>query len=205
MNAGNMGGLGLYIPGRSPLHRTPVAGKLGVLFAVGVAVLWLSSLWQLGIAALCTVVLVVLAGIPWRVALTQVRPVLWFAVPLFAVQWATAGAHRAGLVVGQLVVLVMLASLVTLTTRVLDMVETFERMVRPFERFGVPPDRVALVLALAIRCIPLVAQTYHQSKEAQRARGLEWSPLALAVPLVVRLLKRADAMGEALAARGLDD
>lgn len=199
------GVLGLYLPGRSPLHRAPAAVKLGALFVVGIAVLWLNSLWQLGIAALCAVGLVALARVPGKVAFTQIRPVLWFAVPLFAVQWATSGVTRAGLVVGQLIVLVLLASLVTLTTRVLDMVDTFERGLRPFARFGVPPDRVALVLALAIRCVPLVAQTYDQSRQAQRARGMEHSPLALAVPLVVRLLKRADAIGEALAARGVDD
>jgi biotin transport system permease protein len=108
-------------------------------------------------------------------------------------------------VVGQLLVLVLLAALVTLTTRVLAMVATFEWVLSPLARVGVHADRVGLVLALTVRCVPLVAQTYQQAREAQRARGLEWSAVALVVPLIVRLLKKADAIGEALAARGLDD
>lgn len=42
-------------------------------------------------------------------------------------------------------------------------------------------------------------------RDAQRARGLAASPRAFAVPLLVRSLRRADAIGEALAARGVDD
>jgi biotin transport system permease protein len=41
--------------------------------------------------------------------------------------------------------------------------------------------------------------------DARRARGAQGSLLALAVPVVVRSLYAADAIGEALAARGLDD
>ena len=42
-------------------------------------------------------------------------------------------------------------------------------------------------------------------REAQQARGLPMSPRLWAAPLVVRTLRQADAMGEALAARGIAD
>ena len=38
-------------------------------------------------------------------------------------------------------------------------------------------------------------------REAQRARGLDRHPLALAVPLVLRTLKMADEVAEAIEAR----
>jgi biotin transport system permease protein len=42
-------------------------------------------------------------------------------------------------------------------------------------------------------------------REAQVARGASRNPLALAVPVVIRTLRAADALGEALTARGVDD
>jgi biotin transport system permease protein len=92
-----------------------------------------------------------------------------------------------------------------LTTRVVDLLEVLEWLLGPFRRLGVDPERVALVLALAIRAVPVVAGLAGQVRDAQRARGLTASPRAYAVPLVVRSLRHADALGEALVARGLDD
>ncbi len=53
--------------------------------------------------------------------------------------------------------------------------------------------------------MPVVVGLAEEVREAQRARGLGASPRAFAVPLVVRTLRHADALGEALAARGVDD
>lgn len=197
--------LGLYQPGSSLLHRLPAGVKLAALAVVAVGVLQISHLATLGIAVAATVVLTALAQVPWRVALAQVRPVCWFAVPLLVFQWATAGMDRALIVVGQLLVLVAVAALVTLTTRVSAMLDAVEAAARPLARLGVNPTRVALVLALAVRCVPLVTQSYAEAREAQKARGLENRPSALVVPLVIRLVKKADAIGAALAARGVDD
>ncbi len=197
--------LGLYLPGDSVLHRAPAGAKLVALAIVAVAVLRTSTVDALGLAAATTLAVAALAHIPFRTCLAQLRPVCWFALPLLGFQWLTAGPTRAAVVVGQLLVLVLVAALVTLTTQVTAMLDAFEGALRPLERFGVSPTRVGLVLALTVRCIPLVAQTYAEARQAQRSRGLERSPVALAVPLVVRLLKKADALGAALAARGLDD
>ena len=197
--------LGLYLPGDSVLHRAPAGAKLVALAIVAVAVLRTSTVDALGLAAATALAVAALAHIPFRTCLAQLRPVCWFALPLLGFQWLTAGPTRAAVVVGQLLVLVLVAALVTLTTQVTAMLDAFEAALRPLERFGVSPTRVGLVLALTVRCIPLVAQTYAEARQAQRSRGLERSPVALAVPLVVRLLKKADAMGAALAARGLDD
>ncbi|MET0955075.1 MAG: energy-coupling factor transporter transmembrane component T, partial [Cryobacterium sp.] len=82
--------------------------------------------------------------------------------------------------------------------------EAFQVLLKPFSRW-VDADRVGLLVALTIRCIPLVAEIVREVLEARRARGAQGSIVALAVPVVVRSLYAADAIGEALAARGLDD
>jgi biotin transport system permease protein len=69
----------------------------------------------------------------------------------------------------------------------------------------VDPDRAGLVLALTIRCIPLMVEIVGAVSQARKARGAGFSLRALVVPSVVRALRRADAIGDALTARGVDD
>nr|WP_284287061.1 energy-coupling factor transporter transmembrane component T [Angustibacter aerolatus] len=58
---------------------------------------------------------------------------------------------------------------------------------------------------LTVRAVPVVAGLLDDVRDARRARGLERSPRALLVPLVVRTVRYADRLGEALVARGVDD
>jgi biotin transport system permease protein len=100
---------------------------------------------------------------------------------------------------------VLLAALVTLTTRTTDMVDAVIRALGPLRRLGVDPERVGLLLSLGIRSVPVVVGLAEEVRDAQRARGLTASPRAFAVPLIVRSLRHADALGDALVARGIDD
>jgi biotin transport system permease protein len=105
----------------------------------------------------------------------------------------------------RVVLAVALAGLVTLTTRTSAMMTFLERCLSPTRRLGLDPFRLSLLLSLTIRSIPVIAGLATQVREAQRARGVERSVRAFAVPLVVGALRHADALGEALSARGLDD
>ena len=53
--------------------------------------------------------------------------------------------------------------------------------------------------------VPVVAGLAREVREAQIARAATHSVRAFAVPLLVRALRDADAIGDALAARGFDD
>ncbi|MEU0871865.1 energy-coupling factor transporter transmembrane component T family protein [Nocardia brasiliensis] len=198
--------IGLYRPGDSPLHRLPAGAKLLLLIAAIVAAtVLLRSPIQVGLAALAVAGLFALARIPWRVAVAQLRPVVWMLLIIAIFQVLITSPARAVVVCGVLLISVALAALVTLTTRVSDLLDTVTRALGPLRRIGVDPERIGLLLALAIRCVPLLAGIVHEVAEARRARGLQWSMTALATPVLVRALRTADAMGEALAARGVDD
>ncbi|WP_353828823.1 energy-coupling factor transporter transmembrane component T family protein [Agromyces sp. SYSU T0242] len=196
--------IGGHHPGDTVAHRMPALAKLGLLAVAVTATALLGSLTALGIAAGATVALYALARIPVRVAWRQVAPILWvlaFAVP---VQWLFAGWEAAASMAVRLLVAVALAGLYTLTTTVTATLDAMQLLLRPFSRW-VDPDRVGLALALAIRCVPLLAELVREVLEARRARGAEGSPMALAVPVIVRTLRTADHLGEALMARGVDD
>ena len=197
--------LGLYVPGSSPLHRAPAGLKLSLLVAAGVVSVLLDEPWQVLVALGVVTVLYGVARLSLRVAVAQVRPLLWIALGTAVFHALVNGPARAFVVVGVLAVLVLLAALVTLTTRTTDLVDAIVAVCRPLRRIGVDPERVGLMLALGIRCVPVVVGLAREVRDAQRARGLGASPRAFVVPLIVRSLRHADALGEALVARGAED
>jgi biotin transport system permease protein len=194
-----------YRPGTSLLHRSPAGVKLLALLVSSTVLV----AFQSPVTVLAGFVLVAglygIAGFGLRTLVRQVWPLRWFVLFLVPFQWWAAGWPRAVGVVGTLVVAVVGAALITLTTRVTDLLDVIARILEPARRIGVDPDRVALLLALTIRAVPVMAATLQEARDARRARGLERSTRALVTPVVVRAIRHADRVGDALAARGIDD
>jgi biotin transport system permease protein len=197
--------IGLFRPGTSIMHRAPAGLKL-LLLAVGAVAL---VLVHRPLAVLLGLLLVevgyLAAGFAPQELLRQVWPLRWVIVLLVPFQWWTAGWQAAVVVVGTLLTLVAAAGLVTLTTRTTALLDLLERLLQPARRVGVDPARVSLLLALTIRAVPVLVGTLGEVRDARRARGLERSPRALLVPAVLRTMRHADRLGEALVARGVDD
>ena len=115
------------------------------------------------------------------------------------------GWERAVGSVGDLVTLVLLATVLTVTTPVDEVLDALTAALRPLRPFGVDPGRVALTFSLALRAVPTTVAIAEETRDAALARGLERSPRARLVPLVVRVVAHARATGEALQARGIGD
>lgn len=195
-----------YQPGDSLLHRLPAGWKiLLVCVLILAATLLIREPWHVLPALAATVALYAAGRIRPRAAWDQVRPVLPMLVAILVLQWIVADRDSALRVTGSLLVAVAVAGLVALTTRVSDMLDAVTRAAGPLRHVGVSPDRVALVLVLTIRAIPLLARQLRQVTEARKARGLGMSIRALVVPTVLGALTTADQLGDALAARGVDD
>jgi biotin transport system permease protein len=197
--------LGLYLPGTSWPHRLPAGAKLLALVAAGAASVFVDTPWQVGVALALVALGYVVAGLSIRVMLRQARPLAWILVLVGAFHVVVNGWERALVVTGVILALVLLAGLVTLTTRTSALVDALGRALAPLRRVGVDPERTSLLLALAIRSVFVVAELAEEVRDAQRARGLAASPRAYAVPLIIRSLRHADELAEALVARGVDD
>ncbi|TKD12980.1 energy-coupling factor transporter transmembrane protein EcfT [Rhodobacter capsulatus] len=190
----------------SPLHRCPPGPKLLVLALAGTGLMLVSHPAGMLAALLLTLLGFRLAGFGLAQIRAQVRPLLAMLAVLLLAQGWLAGWGMAALIVLRLVTLMLLAALVTLTTRTEDLIATLERLLTPLAPLGVNPAKVGLAVALALRFLPVIRDEAERVREAQAARGLGTHPLALILPLIVRVLKAADEVAEAIEARsGHDD
>ncbi|MHA3725279.1 energy-coupling factor transporter transmembrane component T family protein [Leucobacter sp. HY1910] len=194
--------LGSYIPGRGPLHRLRPGAKLAGLFALAIAVMTTSSAWWTASWIVIGLALAAASGVRGAGLGRVARGFALIGVPLFAFQAWQHGWQQGFTVVGNLLALILAASAVTASTATNDMLDTVAWALRPLARTGIDPDRIALAFALTITAIPSILAIAAETRQAARARGLERSPRARIVPLVLRTVAHAQATGEALAARG---
>jgi biotin transport system permease protein len=202
--------LALYVPRASPVHRLPAGVKLLCLAVLAVVLFVRPTLPVAGAACLGTLAVGLgVARLPVAVLARQARAVRWWLVALFVVHTLTTDVPTAAHTVLRLLTLVLAAAVVTATTRVSRMTAVVERICAPLRLVGVRPERVGLVITMALRFIPVLIERADRIRAAQAARG--GSPRGVRAlrttiaPLLVQVLQMAHDVSEALDARGADD
>ena len=114
----------------------------------------LGQWWQRCLLLVVVLLLYPLARIGLGFALRQLRSLWWVLAAIAVAQIVFAGWRLAVSVVATIALLVLAAGLVTLTTTTTALSDVVVRVLGPFRRFGVAPERVGLLMALSIRAVP---------------------------------------------------
>lgn len=191
----------LYPPG--PLHRLPAALKLLSLALAGISLYILTHpAWAIGALGLTAG----LYGVAGRQALTSLRayrPLAILLIGLFLWQCWTLDPGQAAQQVMRMISLILLAHLITLTTRLDAMLAAVQPLFRPLTPLGLSPERLAFAVVLVVRFVPALMQTAASLNLAWRARGgtrrQRWR---LLLPLFLHTLTLSDQVTQAVAARG---
>jgi len=195
----------LYRPGDSLLHRMPAGAKLLAVLAITITIaVTATNAWALIAAAVLTICGYLVGGLGVRCLLAQIVTVRWLIAVMLITQLVFLPIPTAVMNTSRVVVVVVLAALFTLTTRISDLLDTTERVLGPLRRFGVDPAKIGLLLSLTMTTVPVLAELAATIRDAQRARGLPPRITTVAVPLLVMSVKHADDISDALVARGIE-
>jgi len=181
-----------------------------------------------GVAALFIIFLVKLANVPLLFLMRGLRAVLFilsfaivlnlFMTPgetlLFSLGFLSVtmeGVIMAGQMALRLVLLITGSSILTLTTSPIQLTDGIEALLKPLKPIKVPAHDIAMMMTIALRFIPTLAEEMDKIMKAQKARGAELdtggllkrakSLLPILVPLFVSAFKRADELATAMEAR----
>lgn len=196
-----------YISGNSVVHRCDARVKLVALFVYSLALL-LVPWW--GVVALA--VLFVVALVSSQVPVVRILGPVMIPVYVLAAIALACNGLPAGLVVAARIVLLVAASLlVSYTTTSTQVMRALAWLLQPLARLHVPVRDIVLVLSLALRFIPVVAEEFCRVHDAQAARGSAFAAGSfwarakawgrVFVSLFVSLFRRADNMAAALDSR----
>lgn len=221
--------LGQYLPLDTPLHRLDPRVKIMavlllslVIFRAGGYQILLISLFFAGLIGASRIPLRKMGGalrpvVPFmglllgmHLLFTEGTPLFTLLPPPFAI--TVEGGKQGAYVVWQFAGLVIAGALLTMTTSPSDLVCGIERLLRPLRRIGVPSAEIAVMIAMALRFLPMMLEEYDRIRMAQLSRGADFSSgsphrrlratAALAMPLLLAAFRRADSLIMAMEARG---
>ena len=195
--------ISLTSPVETRAHGWPAGAKLGALCAATLLLFGVEDpVWQI---AFCAGMLLLYA-LPGRAflkgGLGRLR-MLWPFVALILLWHILTSDAEAGLVIVlRMVTAVGLANLVTMTTKLSDMMAVVRWLATPLRRFGVRTRSLELAVALVVRFPPVLAAKGQMLSLAWRARSRRRAGWRIVMPFTVLAIDDAEHVAEALRARG---
>ena len=220
--------LGQYFPAESVIHRLDARIKIVLAIAFMVLAFLVNTLQGYGMVLGLLAVTILLSRVPIRFVLKGLKPILFiliftFVLNLFLTPGQTVWLHwwiftitKESLLFAvqmsvRLALLVAGTSMLTLTTAPLQLTDGLESLLRPLKVIHFPVHEMAMMMSIALRFIPTLAEEADRIRKAQAARGADFdtgglfkraaSLIPLLVPLFVGAFRRAEELATAMEAR----
>ena len=225
--------LGQYYPVDSVLHRLDPRTKLasvllyllslflccnttsyilaGVFLAVMIGISHVPLSYM--VRGLKPVFLLMVFSCGFHLFLTEGKPLVQWTLPIGALtlQITGEGIRKALFLCIRLVLLVLGSTLLTLTTTPKQLTDGLERGLGFLNRLHIPIHELAMMMSIALRFIPILAEESNKIMKAQTARGADFETggliqrakamLPILVPLFVSAFRRAGELATAMDAR----
>ena len=195
--------ISLTSPVETRAHGWPAGAKLGALCLATLLLFGMEELvWQILFCA----GMLLLYALPGRAFLRAGLGRLWMLWPfvgLILLWHVLTDDAEAGLVIAlRMVTAVGLANLVTMTTKLSDMMGVVHWLAAPLRRFGLRTRSLELAVALVVRFTPVLAVKGQMLSLAWRARSRRRAGWRVVMPFTVLAIDDAEHVAEALRARG---
>jgi len=219
--------LGQYYPAESPLHRMDARVKILLTFAYIVMLFLVKGIPTMLLVAFLIFLLIKMSKVPFKFIFRGLKAIFFiitltvvlnmFMLPgrtlvefgIFKITYE--GLYMAIFVGIRLVLLMFGSSLLTLTTKPLNLTDGIESILKPLEKIGVPAHELAMMMSIALRFIPTLLEETDKIMKAQMARGADFESgnifkrakaiIPLLVPLFVSAFRIARELAMAMEAR----
>jgi len=221
---------GQYYPATSFAHKMDARIKILIIIAYIVAVFLVQPFHFLGFLACLVFVIVstIVAKVPFMRVLKSIKGILFFIVLSAVLQiffnangkvllsWSfititDQGLLNAGFLIARITLVVLGASLLTLTTSPVEIADGLESLMTPLKWIKFPVHEFALIMSIALRFIPTLLDETDRIIKAQKARGADFESgnifkriralIPVLIPLLIGSFRRADELADAMDAR----
>lgn len=223
--------LGQYMPLDSVVHKMDPRSKIMIMLFLMVAIFIPAGVLGYVIIGIFILLSLYLSKLNIKYALRTMKPMLWMmafllvinllviktGTPLISIKGFTIysdAVNQTLYIVVRLMLMIIITTVLTATTKPLDLTLGIEKLLKPFEKIGVPAHIIAMMISIALRFIPTLIEETQRIMNAQASRGVDlengsikekiMAILSLIVPLFVSAFDRADQLANAMEARGYD-
>lgn len=123
-----------------------------------------------------------------------------------------SGVISGSFIIGRVLAIILVSTVLTLTTKPMDLSSALEWYMKPFEIFKLKPSILAMMISIALRFIPTLFNETNKILKAQASRGVDFKEgklherigqiISLLIPMFVISFKRAVDLADAMEARG---
>ncbi len=193
----------LHVDGTGWLYRISPRFKLLTLMGFSIALFLTRDLAALVAVTVLAAGVLSATRLPLRDIALRLRPVMLTIFLVAAFSYLLLPVNDASVNLFRLTALALLATAVTITVSISQFMDEITLAAGPLERLGLlKAADIGLAVGLVVRFVPEIVNRYHAVRDAHRARGLPVRMATIVVPLVIMTLKDADAIADAIDARG---
>ena len=220
---------GQFIPGSSLLHKLDARIKIISFIILIAAVIGASSILGYSLVLVTVSSIILLSQLPISYALGSIRKIWLFFLVIFMmnglfnnsggtlVAWwifhiSIGGIKQGFSVVINVILIIILGNLLTLTTSPTQVTSALESLIKPLKLVGIPIEDIAMIISVSIQFIPTLMEETETIKMAQITRGARFeskklserarSYIPLIIPIFISAFRRADELSLAMEARG---
>ena len=193
----------LHVEGTGWLYRVSPRLKLLTLMGFSIALFLTRDLLVLACAMVLAALVLGATRLPLKDIALRLRPVMLTIFLVAGFSYLLLPAHDASVNLMRLTALALLATAVTITVSISQFMDEITLAARPLEKLGLAKAAdIGLAVGLVVRFVPEIVNRYHAVSDAHRARGIPVKAATIIVPVIIMTLKDADAIADAIDARG---
>ena len=221
--------LGRYLPLTSIIHNMDPRAKIGAMLLMMVAIFIPAGYTGYIIIGIAVVLTALLAKLKLSFLWRAMKPMLFMLSFLLIINLLVVRSGDVLITIGswniytdaltqtlyiviRLALMIMITTILTATTKPLQLTLGIEDLLKPFKVIGVPAHDIAMMISIALRFIPTLIEETQRIMKAQASRGVDMENgklmekvtaiLSLIVPLFVSAFQRAEDLAYAMEARG---
>ena len=221
--------LGRYLPLTSIIHNMDPRAKIGAMLLMMVAIFIPAGYTGYIIIGIAVVLTALLAKLKLSFLWRAMKPMLFMLSFLLIINLLVVRSGDVLITIGswniytdaltqtlyiviRLALMIMITTILTATTKPLELTLRIEDLLKPFKVIGVPAHDIAMMISIALRFIPTLIEETQRIMKAQASRGVDMENgklmekvkaiLSLIVPLFVSAFQRAEELAYAMEARG---
>lgn len=219
--------LGQYYPGNTPIHRLDPRVKLfgTLVFVVSLFIAKNPAVYV--IAAIFLLTCIYISKVPIKYILRGLKPIMVIMafsmlfnifgtdgrvlVRIWKLKITYEGLLQAAYTLIRLMFLIMGSSVMTLTTTPNSLTDGLEKSMRFLKVIKFPVHEIAMMMSIALRFIPILADEADKIMKAQQARGVDFETggifkrvkamVPILIPLFISAIRRAYDLANAMDAR----
>ena len=221
--------LGSYLPLNSIIHRLDPRAKICAMLLMMIAIFLPAGYLGYVVLGICIICVSMLAKLKLSFLWRAMKPMLFmltflliinllvvregsilFTIGSFAIY--SGAVSQTLYIVVRLALMIMITTILTATTKPLELTLAIEDLLKPFQVIHVPAHEIAMMISIALRFIPTLIEETQRIMKAQASRGVDMENgklmekvraiLSLIVPLFVSAFQRAEDLAYAMEARG---